>query len=167
MGEHQPYNLNVIDTLVDHEKIIQRGNVCLLNLEDVRHLESNPRSRDFKDTFAENINSQMTSLVFPVETSTQDGERSHINLVHADGDNAKLTFYGSISNEESRSELERHTKNLAEKVFRKNGSLNDFSVEWKSGYVAGEEDCAVTMLEGMKNSSRKNQSKILTFLHTR
>ena len=133
MGEHQPYNLNVIDMLVDHEKLINRGNVCLLNLEGVRHLESNPRSRDFKDTFSENINSQMTSIVFPVETSTQDEERSHINLVHADGDNAKLTFYGSISNEESRSELEQIRKILLKKYSEKMEVLMIFRSSGKVG----------------------------------
>ena len=158
MGDKQPYSEALIDSLVDHEKHVQRNNVCLLNLEDVRRLESNPRSREFKDTFNQTIRSDMSSLVFPVQTSTQ-GERSHLNLVHADGNSGKITFYGCLENEEDKSELESHTKSLAQKIYRKNGQINDFNIEWKSGYVGTNDDCAVTMSEGMKQLAQKKVIK--------
>ena len=160
MRPDHPYAAEIIDTLIDEEKIHQRNGVCIFNTEDVKNLQGTTRTKEFKDTYRKNVMGNINSLIFPLEETTDNEIEKHMNLVHADSSAQKVTIFGKKpDNNEICTDLEQHASSLCQKIFRKNGcSIDSFETEWRNRLTSnGTEDCAVLAIEEIKLLARKKQ----------
>ena len=76
MQPDHPYNAEIINSLIDEEKKHQRNGVCLFNIEDVKRLQGTTRTQEFKETYRNNVVSEINSLVFHLSKLLKTKSRS-------------------------------------------------------------------------------------------